>query len=198
MKKSSDLRVIKTKQIIRAAVLDIMTRKSLADISVTEVAKKAMVNRKTFYNHYSTVNDVLEDLIQEVIDSITDKMNFDSKSCLKIGDVLYYLARSISEYKDQLSVILKYCPEYYYNGKTQAILLRLSEVSIQNIADIPDESILKMVSLFAASGIIAVYTRWLADNCNTDAEIIVEVTKKLVYGSLVQFISDEDLKKIDL
>ena len=45
-----DIRVIKTKKAIREGVLQLLGEKTVDEISITELAQIAQINRKTFYN----------------------------------------------------------------------------------------------------------------------------------------------------
>ncbi len=45
------------------ALLQLLEKKDFAFISVKEICQKAGVNRSTFYLHYETTNDLLEETI---------------------------------------------------------------------------------------------------------------------------------------
>ena len=49
-RKKEDLRVIRTKKAIRAAFAELLSEKDPVDVTVTEIAACAQINRKTFYN----------------------------------------------------------------------------------------------------------------------------------------------------
>ena len=68
----ADRRIIKTKKAIYEALVELMQKKKLNSITVTELAAQADINRKTFYTYYSTVNDVLDEGINELITSLKD------------------------------------------------------------------------------------------------------------------------------
>ena len=53
-----DKRVLRSKTAIGDALLEILKYKNFPDITVSELAKKASVDRKTFYAHYSSISDV--------------------------------------------------------------------------------------------------------------------------------------------
>lgn len=57
-----DKRVLRSKTAIGDALLEILKYKNFPDITVSELAKKASVDRKTFYAHYSSISDVLAEL----------------------------------------------------------------------------------------------------------------------------------------
>ena len=49
MSNPTDLRVIKTRQAIRIALISLLSEKELSDITISELSARAQVNRKTFY-----------------------------------------------------------------------------------------------------------------------------------------------------
>jgi len=53
-----DLRVIKTKERIEEALLSLLKTKPLEKITVTELARTAMINKGTFYLHYLDIFDL--------------------------------------------------------------------------------------------------------------------------------------------
>lgn len=65
-----DLRVIKTKESIQNALLQLLKEKSLEKINVTEICHRARVNRGTFYLHYRLVEDVFTELFQDIVDDM--------------------------------------------------------------------------------------------------------------------------------
>ena len=65
--RKSDLRVIKTKRAIHTAFAELLTEKDVDDITVTDIASRAIINRKTFYNNYRGVYELVDELENEVI-----------------------------------------------------------------------------------------------------------------------------------
>ncbi len=61
----SDLRVMKTKRAIRQALKKLAQETDYSLITVTAISREAAINRKTFYAHYGTVDDVLCEVYEE-------------------------------------------------------------------------------------------------------------------------------------
>ena len=57
-----DLRVKKTRKSIKDAFLELRSRKSLDKITITELAKLAVISKATFYLHYKDIYDLSEQL----------------------------------------------------------------------------------------------------------------------------------------
>ena len=62
-----DPRAEYTKKIIQDAFLELLREKPLTQITVTELVKKAGINRTTFYKHYLDVPDLLEIIEDELL-----------------------------------------------------------------------------------------------------------------------------------
>ena len=66
-----DRRTRYTRQTIRETLLELMREKGFRRVTVTEVCKRAEINRGTFYLHYLDLNDVLDDILAELISETT-------------------------------------------------------------------------------------------------------------------------------
>lgn len=65
-----DRRKIRTKKLIRQALLELTMEKGLNKISVMDLAERAEINRGTFYLHYRDVADLVDQLKQEIFEGI--------------------------------------------------------------------------------------------------------------------------------
>ena len=66
-KRQADRRVAKSKAAIRAAYLHLMQTKDASEITVTDIAQQADVDRKTVYNYYEGTEAILEELENELV-----------------------------------------------------------------------------------------------------------------------------------
>ena len=58
----TDRRVLKTKRAIHKAMTQLVAEKDINDISVKEIADLADINRKTFYNYYTGVYQLVDEI----------------------------------------------------------------------------------------------------------------------------------------
>ena len=70
-----DLRVKKTKRAIRSAFYELIKEKPLEKITVREIAERAEINKTTFYAHYETVYDLVDQLEQEAVAEVISQLN---------------------------------------------------------------------------------------------------------------------------
>ena len=64
----TDLRVIKSRSAIENAFINFVEIKGFADITITEIAEKAMVNRNTIYLNYGSKEDILEAIVRSSVE----------------------------------------------------------------------------------------------------------------------------------
>jgi AcrR family transcriptional regulator len=65
--RKSDPRVIRSRQLLRAALISLIPEKGFGAISVQDIADRATLNRATFYLHYQDKTELLMDAFEELI-----------------------------------------------------------------------------------------------------------------------------------
>ncbi len=66
--KKTDRRVLRTKKSIKRALASLIAKKAMQEITIKELAEAADINRKTFYNYYTDIHQVMEEIENDVID----------------------------------------------------------------------------------------------------------------------------------
>ncbi len=69
-----DIRIVKTKNCIINAFLDLRAKKAIEKITVKELCEKAMVNKSTFYAHYKDIYDLSESLENQIAEEIIKRL----------------------------------------------------------------------------------------------------------------------------
>ena len=70
-----DRRVVRTKQQIRRALIELLAEKGESSIAVRELAQRANINRGTFYIHYKDIHDLVSQLMEEAIEKLNYRIN---------------------------------------------------------------------------------------------------------------------------
>lgn len=198
MGSSQDLRVVKTRASIKNSLVELMSEKQLADITVSELAQRAQVNRKTFYRHYGSVAEVKTELENDVLSEFADIMRQQNISCLDIGTVFRDIAALIGRRRDYYMKLMKLNPELFNQGRVKAMLRRAAEVSLRGAGGITDKEVLDAVSGFIVSGVLSLYADWFDGGCKGSLDLITETACRMTTSGLRAFISDEKLNSVSL
>ena len=81
MRHSTDRRVVRTRAAIEQAFIDLLETTEYGKITISAIAQAAGINRKTFYLHYSSIDELLdqtvENLANRVVDSISNSFDWE-------------------------------------------------------------------------------------------------------------------------
>lgn len=182
-----DKRVIKTKKNISDALLYLIGKKESSKITVSEITKLAGIERKTFYLHYSCIEDVYKDLenhIEEDLEvearKIIDDPNFQFKNIYYNMNVV--INNNLGFFKaiaknDSYSFLLHSFEKILSNAICE-IALKVYDVKSQRV---------KYYADFFAAGMLKIYVEWLRD------EIDLSLDELTIILSRVSFLSIDDL-----
>lgn len=71
-----DLRVVKTKKNIKKEMMELLQKKPVEKITVTELASHAFINKGTFYHHYTDIYDLYHELVSDYIENSIGSLDY--------------------------------------------------------------------------------------------------------------------------
>lgn len=174
-------RKTKSKEKIRKAFIELINKKGFEEITVSDIARKAEINRGTFYQHYKDKYDLLEKLEQTDIENLekillSDKYNDDNEliSNRAVLDALKYVYNDIDYFK----ALTSKNGDHKLMKKVKAILnesinkkLSQSTTLRFNPNSIPREFAREII----LSTITSIINLWLSDPENHSPEEIAEI-----------------------
>lgn len=117
----NDLRVLKTKQNIHFSLTNLLKKKPLTQIKITELCKQANINRGTFYFHYQEIGDVFKELFEEIMIDLRKSYNepYRYKEYIdkeKLDPKTVRIFHHVKKYEEFYKIILskEVSTEYYY------------------------------------------------------------------------------------
>lgn len=186
----SDRRILKTKRAIYEALVELMQKKKLNSITVTELAAAANINRKTFYTYYSTVNDVLDEVINELISSLKDLMYTMSEdyNMLSPQTLFAFLNTIMSDVDIVRALFTSDNGNMLFNKLQKALQETLLKELIDNDIkmNIPPEQY-PLISSFVAGGMIYVYYEWITNPNGTSLDEMARTLTTLIISGVHAF-----------
>ena len=182
-----DRRVRKSKEAIRTALVKLLKHKDIEDITVTEIAKEADVNRKTFYNNYENIYQVIEEIENDIVISFTDllsKINLDEmlKQPLKFFETLTNIVQKDFE---------------FYSNLVQAqrlggfnLVLKITETLKESVkANLPKELFKDKFTMefsidYMITGMMEGYTEWLQNPKEISLEKLTNTMSTIMFSGL--------------
>lgn len=158
-----DKRVLRTKESIKTAFMQLMLESELEKITVSEIAAKAKINRSTFYLHYSDVSSVIVDIERQFADEISVCIEK-----VEISDIYGSIYKMFSHLTDALEkdelakryLIYSSDAVNVTNRLKLTLVERTAETLSAEFPDIDGDKVFYSLT-FAAAGIIESYVRWV-------------------------------------
>ena len=180
MGKKENQRIVLTKRLLQEGLLRLLETKELEKISVTELCKESGINRATFYNHYSSPQDLLTDL--EV--RLTEEMNQFIRTPVNMEELTDQLEALCVFYQENARpiLILARChsdadlADVFYNLNQH---FRRQQLSSHRAASLDDDSF-HLVSTFLYTGCYHLIREWLVKDIQKTPREIAELLLSIV------------------
>ena len=183
----SESKYFNTALLMNEALLLLLEKKDYEFITVTEICKKAGVNRTTFYLHYESIDD----LLIETLDMINKKFHdaFDNKivdvntakkeDLYLINDenLIPYL-ELIKEYKHVYKLIHDK-PQLFKKQYTSELLYKELFSKILDKFYVTNDEKEYIFSYFSL-GLVAIIQKWIEKDCIDDIDKIASIMKKVI------------------
>ncbi len=195
----SESKYFNTAVLMDNALISLLEKKDFQYISIKEICQKAGVNRSTFYLHYETIGDLLEEATEYILDRFVGSFDVNQKKLseqietapldeliLVNNDYLVPYLNFVKEHKSIFNAFFNN-PEcmkaqWHFSKMKQHILNPILERF-----DIP-QNVQNYLITYYISGTIAIVKEWLGGNCKETVEEIAAIIKDCVRpnGSFVR------------
>ena len=181
-----DLRVQKTISALKKAVEELICEKDYDSIKVTELCQRSMINKKTFYHYYPSLDDLLAEMQAELSEAYLERV----KDC-KLPRDAAKVNREFFAYSAEQGLAYEKitCATGAYSQTRQEMIDRV-------IAETWGESEAfrglnpsqqRMVLNFISTVSVGCYREWVADGKQMPLEEVIQLSTTLMCGGLDRF-----------
>jgi AcrR family transcriptional regulator len=177
---TADRRVRRTQDRIRKALISLLLEKDINDITISELAGAADINRGTFYLHYRDIQDVFSQIEEELVGEFSQYITtYKNHSTLLRMPTLGELIRYISKNEKICRALL--------HSRDSTFIVRIIELSRPGSAQEFrryyrrwDDEVFDYYFDFVSYGSIAVLRRWLESGMKESVEQISMALDKMI------------------
>lgn len=165
-----DRRVVRTKTALAQALFDLCGEKEFDRITITELTKRANVDRKTFYLHYRSVGDILEDFYAEHLARLQEKLEREVRA--EVLDVQGYFRALSNSLEENLGLYqcLVRGPAYDFFRERLREILHCRVLGGLQTKTVGRREMLPVYAEFVTNGVLGVYLEWLRGNLTLSGE----------------------------
>lgn len=184
-----------TKELIRKEFIDLLNKKPIHNVTVTELARKCDIERKTFYYHYENLTELIKEIFQEELTMVVEEFN----ETLSWEDSFILAAKFILDNKRAIKHL--YQSDYredvekYVFSIAGEIMYEYVERASEN-TDAKDVD-KKLIAYFYQCALSSALIQWVATDMKTDPTIMTNRIGKLMDGNILMSLKrSENLESI--
>ena len=175
------------------ALLDLLKTKPFAYITISEICKKAGVNRSTFYLHYENTADLLAETGQRLLDDFRSYFMVDTVALTAhfadceekelnfiTEEYLHPYLSYIRDNRHVFATILKHANSFHFDAVFQRLFQHVFDPILHRFGYPAEER--KYVMMFYLSGINALVLEWLKDGCRKSIEEVSHIIRECIFG----------------
>lgn len=175
------------------ALICLLNKKPLEYITVSEICETAGVNRSTFYLHYETIGDLLNETTRYLLNDFLSYFSVDRqaiahdiKNC-ELCDLLFIADKYLSPYLTYIRDRKEVFSTALLHNKSlgfEDIYKRMFEYIFNPILDrfqYPEKD-RQYVMMYYLNGINAIISEWLKEGCSKSVKEISEIIQICIYG----------------
>lgn len=173
-----DLRVQKTREAIKNTFKEMVCEMDAPKITVKELTERARIHRKTFYLHYTSIEALFEDMLQEAgnkyfaeIDQVPLPMPM-----TEVNRVFFTYLSKQDAFTERLI-----CTESYrdFSNKLFKTALKHNRTRYNPYAHL-SEAEQNIVNTFTAESSLDMYRQWVVDGKKVPLDRLIELTGMLL------------------
>jgi len=181
VKTSADARTIRSRDAMRAALLGLLEQTPLERISIRDIAKAASVGHATFYRHYATREELLEDLAAEEVQRLVN-LSLPVMDAVNSGAACAALCEYVQTHRALWGVLLT-------GGAAGAMKVELLRISTELAVDrAPRENQLPadLRVILTVSSIVELLAWWLRQEAPMEAAEVAKILDRVIVSRTVQ------------
>lgn len=117
---------IRSRMLMREAMISLLKTKPLNSITVTDIVTTADINRGTFYNHYDAPINIIEEMKDEMIEKLALGLK-DVKNTSDITNLLDAINEHVEKNEDDYRIIVQAIPTSFLDNMKSQIINQLKE-----------------------------------------------------------------------
>lgn len=177
MNTSNNQRKKESKRKIEKALIELLQTKELSEINVTELVKKAQINRSTFYVNYLDIYDLADQIKQKMFEELLELYKKESKKehSYNYLKLFIHIKENQLYYKTMFKLNFDFT-NYYDNHLEKSDMIKYYG-STKNME--------YHIEFFKA-GISAIIKKWLLNDCRESPEEMIEIINSEYKGKSLE------------
>lgn len=192
-KNPEDRRARRSRRLLKESLLELMKRKTFADISVRDVTDEADMNRATFYLHYTGTAELLESVEEDLLEELQALVDAHMQESVEVGSV----APVFEPVLDFLVEHRETCAVLFASSEASGFFQSLQRLVHENGGPLvktwyhpEDPRLTDYLLNFLAWGFIGLLTEWFEKDMALPKAELLSAAQRLADGSAARLFEE--------
>ncbi len=184
--KKNESKYFYTANLMNQALLSLLEKKDIEFISITEITKKAGVNRSTFYLHYDNIYDLFEETVENINKEFMQSFfqdnppNFSTKenSFLITSQYLIPYLNFVKKNKKILKLVHQKPQLFQVENAYRKMYQEFFYPAISNFIQNENERVYLLE--YYTRGVSGIINKWVDLDCTMEIEELIKIIKNCV------------------
>ncbi|MFE6077464.1 TetR/AcrR family transcriptional regulator [Paenibacillus sp. NPDC057886] len=182
-KNNVNQRVMLTKRLICEALLKMLKTRNINKISIRELCQIAGINRTTFYNHYGSQYDVLNEIAETYIQSTSFTIINDLAAGKNIDECLTRILQYIKDNVEFAKLVLD-LDNYDLISHITISLPQFDHMVIKHLSENLELEEKKAIASYVQYGTVRLLKEWILSDClkspEEEAKLILNIAGRTI------------------
>jgi AcrR family transcriptional regulator len=180
---NEDLRVRRTLESIRRAFEALMLEKDYEKITVTELAQRAMINKKTFYTYYPSLDDLLAEIQDELSEEFSKRTkDYTYADIDKLTREFFLFSEEKGPFYEKIT-----CTDSIIRNRMIRNVTKTSDRKYSQLKQYTEYE-QNLIRTFSNSVTLSLYKQWIMDGKKVPVERIIQLTATMINDGLKEII----------
>lgn len=178
-----DRRVIRSREALKQALLELMTLKDFDAISITEIVEHANYNRGTFYSHYDNKEALLEDIITGLIEQLLQSFRapYENEEVFRIEELPAHSIKIFEHIHQHASVYILLLKSNAHSHLREKMFDAIRQISQDELEHPSMEGInTELLSVYSNHALLGLIFYWIENDLSYSPAYIQEQLVKLI------------------
>lgn len=183
MPKAEYKNALRSRHLIQQALAELLHEKSLEKITVSDVVRRAGINRSTFYAHYADIPAVLNRLVEQTFTDIREQIRCEPRLEDAPKNMLKRIQRMLEADLEFYRIVMTSCAASMVQERIATVVLEFLSAHPE-VTSANNYTEYEIPLVYCTGGLIRLYQSWFAGKLSIPLDTLTEQATEMILRTI--------------